>query len=112
MKANSFEQVGGEAPLEMCLHDTTRCKHNDPSNKFTLKDEFDVYVYKEIGVDIIYMNKKKLRNQISEGIVDEHNRQCVDSIWGNRTLAYSTPYIPKGYIHCYCTFIFSIQSKI
>lgn len=67
MKANYFEPVGGEAPLEMCLHDTTRGKHNDPSNKFTLKDEFDVDVYKEVGAGhIIYMNKKKLINQISE----------------------------------------------
>lgn len=72
MNLNHFEPVGQEAPLEMCLHDATRGKHEDPSNKFTKKDEFDVDVYKEIGAGhVIYMNKKKLINQISEARVDD-----------------------------------------
>jgi hypothetical protein len=43
MKANLFELVGKEEPLEICLHDTTRAKHfDDPLKKFASKDPFDV----------------------------------------------------------------------
>jgi hypothetical protein len=71
MKSNYFKPVGPEAPLEICLHDTTRAEHNGAFDKFAVKDEFDVDVYKEIGAGhIIYMNKKRLINQISEISID------------------------------------------
>jgi hypothetical protein len=69
MKANKFEVVGGnEAPLEICLHDGMRAKHyDDPKKKFASKDPYDVDIYKEIGAShIIYMNKAKLLDQVSQ----------------------------------------------
>jgi hypothetical protein len=68
MKENHFEPVDDEAPLEVCMHDTTRAKHfNDPLQEFAQKDPYDVDIYKEIGAShIIYMNKRKLVDQISE----------------------------------------------
>lgn len=73
MKANKFEVVGGdEPPLEICLHDRTRAKHfDDPKKKFASKDPYDVDIYKEIGASyIIYMDKKKLLNHISQITID------------------------------------------
>ena len=72
LKANYFELVGKEEPLEICLHDTMRTKHSDNlGKKFVSKDPFDVDIYKEIGAGhIIYMNKLKLINQISETTVN------------------------------------------
>ena len=68
MKVNQFEPLTEvEAPLELCLHDTSRAKHIDPM----IKDPFDVDIYKEIGAGhVIYMNKMKLINQITETTIN------------------------------------------
>ena len=71
--------MGPEAPLEICLHDNTSGKHKGAFDKFAIKDEFDVDVYKEIGAGhIIYMNKKKLINQISLISIDNTNVNVLE----------------------------------
>lgn len=63
MKANDFEPLGEEAPLEICLHDSTRGKHVNPS----IKDPFDVDIYREVGASyIIYMKKDRLVDQLDQ----------------------------------------------
>jgi hypothetical protein len=63
MKSSYFEPLGEEKPLEICLHDASKGQHVNPS----IKDPFDVDIYKEIGASyIIYMRKTKLVNHIDE----------------------------------------------
>jgi hypothetical protein len=68
LKANYFENWGEKwgvhVPHEEVLHDIQRGnRHTDP----TIKDPFDVDMYRVIGASyIIYMDKAKLINQISE----------------------------------------------
>ena len=68
LKNNYFEPLGESAPLEDCLHDTTRGgRHLDPA----VKDPFDVDIYREIGAShIIYMNKNKLERYCTNKTVD------------------------------------------
>lgn len=68
MKANYFESFGEQAPLEESLHDVKNGqKHVDAS----VKDPFDVDMYKAVGASyIIYMNKAKLINQVTEVIIN------------------------------------------
>jgi hypothetical protein len=68
MKAAHFKLVGEEAPLEVCLHDSSRSMHfDDTSKRFPSKDPYDVDIYKEVGAGhIIYMNKSKLEKYVTE----------------------------------------------
>ena len=64
--SNGFELMN-TAPLEVSLHDGSRAKHVN----LKIKDPFDADVYKEVGAShIIYMNKRKLINQISETTIN------------------------------------------
>jgi hypothetical protein len=68
MKSSNFQLVANEAPLEACLHDSTRSpKHRLAGNSVVVKDPFDVDFYKEVGAGhIIYMDKGKLIDKISK----------------------------------------------
>ena len=66
MLNNNFELIKSD-PLEIFLHDARRARHVDPK----IKESFDVDVYKEVGAShIVYMNKRKLANQISETTIN------------------------------------------
>jgi hypothetical protein len=61
MKANNFEPIGEEAPLEISLHDSSRAQHVNP----WIKDPFDVDIYREVGASyIIYMKKQRIVDQV------------------------------------------------
>ncbi len=64
MTANYFENWGVHVPHEEILHDIQRGnRHIDPA----IKDPFDVDMYRVLGASyIIYMDKAKLIDQISE----------------------------------------------
>jgi hypothetical protein len=73
MKSRNFQLVGKEAPLETCLHDSTRSpQHLITSYSSAVKDPYDVDLYKQIGAGhIIYMDKDKLTGKISKISVNE-----------------------------------------
>ena len=53
----------GEAPLEICFHDLRDGPHDNPS----VKDPYDVDIYREVGAShVIYMDKKRLRTFVTE----------------------------------------------
>ena len=59
---NNYELLE-TSPVEVSLHDVRRVQHVDKK----IKDPFDADVYREIGAShIIYMNKRKMINQISQ----------------------------------------------
>jgi len=66
MKSCNFQLVGNEAPLEACLHDSSRSPQHQPTSySSAVKDPFDVDFYKEVGAGhIIYMDKGKLTEKI------------------------------------------------
>jgi hypothetical protein len=68
MKSSNFQLVGVEAPLEACLHDSSRSPpHHLTNYSPATKDPFDVDFYAEIGAGhIIYMDKDKLTEKISK----------------------------------------------
>jgi hypothetical protein len=71
MKYNYFQLIGKEAPLEVCLHDSSRGRHliNTEESAY-VKDPLDVDIYNEVGAGhIIYMDKTKLVNRTSETII-------------------------------------------
>ena len=72
MKYNYFQLIGEEAPLEVCLHDSSRGRHLINTDKSAyVKDPLDVDIYNEVGAGhIIYMDKTKLINRTSETIIN------------------------------------------
>ncbi len=72
MRSLNFQFVGNEAPLEACLHDSSRGPQHELTGYSTpLKDPFDVDFYKEVGAGhIIYMDKGKLTGKILEKTIN------------------------------------------